>query len=79
MLLYLCDISAAVSVDPYEATRQQACQVDPQQFSKVLTSKDLQAILPVHLQAQRGRKITKLPDNIHDPAIPIKLLTVLGH
>ena len=55
MLLYLCSISATVSVDLYPATGQQARQVDAHQFPKVLTSEDLQATLPVHLQAQLGK------------------------
>ena len=52
--LYLCSISAMISVYPYPATGQQARQVDPHQLPKVPTPKDLQATLPTHLQGQVG-------------------------
>ena len=64
-MLYLCSISATISVDPYPATRQQARQVDPHQFSEILTPKDLQASLLVCLQAQLGRTSIRLLAKIH--------------
>lgn len=79
MLLHLCSISATISVDSDQAARQQARQVDPHQFPKVLTSKDLQAILPVCLQAQLGRRFSKVLANIHDCSILVKLMDVMGH